>query len=239
MVYLLGMDRIFCTKINLKINIGEKVALLGPNGAGKSTIALLSANFLFPNSGQVIFNGVAYKRSSSLHRKKIGIVLTNPYLIDKMKVEEYWRFVGGVLEVSNDILNYRILDLFELLNLSSEKGKMIGKLSQGSRTKVAIGAALLHNPEMLLFDEPFSNLDQNTSLKLAAFLKDNSASKTFLVASHNLNYLISMGIDRFVLLENGRVVKDVPYNDQSSLEMIHSFINSYEKKEFHRPDWWR
>jgi ABC-type multidrug transport system ATPase subunit len=121
-VYLLGMDRIFCTKINLKINIGEKVALLGPNGAGKSTIALLSANFLFPNSGQVIFNGVAYKRSSSLHRKKIGIVLTNPYLIDKMKVEEYWRFVGGVLEVSNADLNSEN-ELFTLIRYPDMDGK--------------------------------------------------------------------------------------------------------------------
>ena len=222
---------------SLQIEKGEKVAIVGPNGGGKSTLILLAANLLHPQRGEICFNGNVYRHNSALHRCQMGIVLTKQYLLENLSVTDYWRFVGEVLGVNNEDLKNRVDFLLDLLNLQGQRNTTIKKVSQGMKTKVAVGAAFIHNPPMLLLDEPFSNLDRSTSMRIANFLKEQSPNKTLLIASHNLEYLVQCGVDRFILIENGTIVNDLLVQDEDTIDSINEFVDSYQTG-LKSPGWW-
>jgi ABC-2 type transport system ATP-binding protein len=194
----------------LKIGKGESFGLVGNNGAGKTTMFRCILDLVRPNTGFVLSknNNVASTESWKYYT---GSYLDEGFLIDFLTPEEYFRFVADVYKLSEGDLEtfYREFEDFfnnEILG----KHKLIRTLSSGNRQKIGIAAALMPNPEVLVLDEPFNNLDPSTQIRLKKILKSWQKEReiTMLISSHDLNHITEV-CNRVVVLHEGIIVHDL------------------------------
>ncbi len=137
----------------------------------------------------------------------------------EFKLTEYWKFVAKFQAVSKKNIKQRIEDLISLLDLNDELDKPIKNLSSGNQTKVIFGAAILHNPEILILDEPFTNLDIDTSEKLLSVLKSVAKKKTIFITSHNLDMVADL-CDRFLIMDKGQIAIELRKSDFETAELL-------------------
>ncbi len=190
-------------QVNFTIETGEIVGFLGPNGAGKSTMMKILTTYLSQNEGDVIVNGFNSLSNPLDIKKSIGYLPEhNPLYLD-LYVKEYLNFHAGIHKVSEK----RIGEVIELVGLTPEKGKKISRLSKGFRQRVGLAAALLHNPEVLILDEPTTGLDPNQLADIRDLIKTIGKTKTVLLSTHIMQEVEAM-CDRVIIINKGEIVAD-------------------------------
>lgn len=191
--------------ISFKLNKGEIVGFLGPNGAGKSTTMRMITGYLEPNSGTAIVDGIDVGRNALLAKKKIGYLPeANPLYYD-MYVKEYLGFVADVHGISNK--KQRVDEIIKTVGLTVESKKRTGQLSKGYKQRVGLAAALIHDPQVLILDEPTTGLDPNQIIDIRELIRTIGRDKTVLFSTHILQEVEAI-CDRIIIINRGRLVAD-------------------------------
>ncbi len=199
--------------VDLTINEGDFVTLLGANGAGKTTLLHIVSSLSKPTAGNVLINGYRLSDSASELRRFIGLVSHKTLLYDDLTAEQNLRFYARMYDVPN--ATERMQTVLEQVNLWERRGDPVRTYSRGMQQRLAIARAILHNPPILLLDEPDTGLDQHSANMLADLLKAVGIShRTILMTTHNLERGLSLG-NRMVILSKGKIVYDAPRRDIS------------------------
>ena len=193
------------TDVSFTLNKGEIVGFLGPNGAGKSTLMKIITCYLQQDSGKVQVCNLDIQEQDLQVKAKIGYLPEHNPLYTDMYVKEYLSFVGGIYKVEN--LNYRIAEIIIQIGLMPEQSKKIGELSKGYRQRVGLAAALLHNPEVLILDEPTTGLDPNQLVEIRNLIKEVGKDKTVLLSTHIMQEVDKM-CNRVIIISKGKIVDD-------------------------------
>jgi len=194
--------------VSFKINTGEIVGFLGPNGAGKSTMMKIITTFVEPSSGSVIVNGFDTQDKGIEVKQSVGYLPEhNPLYLD-FYVREYLKFHADIHNVGKE----RIEEVINQVGLIDIKGKKIAQLSKGYRQRVGLAAALLHDPEVLILDEPTTGLDPNQLKDIRDLIKEIGKTKTILLSTHIMQEVEAM-CDRAIIISKGNIVADKKLED--------------------------
>jgi ABC-2 type transport system ATP-binding protein len=191
--------------ISFEIGTGEVVGFLGPNGAGKSTMMKILTGYITQSEGEVKVCGINVLNNSIESRKKIGYLPENNPLYLDMYVREFLSFIADIHKVKNK--NDRINEMIELTGLFPEKSKKIRQLSKGYRQRVGLAAALIHDPEVLILDEPTTGLDPNQLKEIRFLIKSIAAKKTIMLSTHIMQEVEAI-CDRAIIIKKGKIVAD-------------------------------
>ena len=187
---------------------GEITGYLGPNGSGKSTTMKMITGLLEPSDGDIFFDGRPIRTDLFAFKQRLGYVPEEPYLYSHLSGLEYLTMVGQLRDLPPQLAARRIDGLLQLLTLHGDRHVPISSYSKGMRQKVLLSAALLHNPDLLLLDEPFSGLDVGTGLVLRALIQELvRRGKVVLFSSHELETVERVS-SHVVILHRGKVVAD-------------------------------
>ena len=187
---------------------GEITGYLGPNGSGKSTTIKMITGLIEMTSGAILFAGKPVQRDSITYKQRLGYVPEEPHLYSHLTGLEYLLMVGQLRDLPEKRTSERINCLLRLLSLHGDRHVPISSYSKGMRQKVLLIAALLHNPDLLLLDEPFSGLDVTSGLVLRSLIQELAArGKVVLFSSHELE-MVERVCARVVILHRGKVVAD-------------------------------
>ena len=198
--------------VDLDLMPGERVALFGPNGSGKTTLLRLLAGLVRPTNGSLRIAGMDYKQDGQTIRRRLGVVAHHTYLYEDLTGEENLLFYGRMYGV--DDLAQRVDRALQRAGMERRRKDKVRTLSRGMQQRLALARATLHDPEVLLLDEPDTGLDQEASAHIAQFLdQDHGQRRTVLLATHNLR-LGSRHCDRSLILSAGRVVYQSPRGEQ-------------------------
>jgi ABC-2 type transport system ATP-binding protein len=189
--------------INFSIPKGEVVGLLGPNGAGKSTLMKILTGFISPSSGEANINGLKLSEAKTDIQRQIGYLPEHNPVYLNMYVKEYLQFHARILNAPK----YRIDKVVEQTKLTPEVNKRIDQLSKGFRQRVGLAAALLHDPDVLILDEPTTGLDPNQLIEIRELIKSISQDKTILLSTHIMQEVEAI-CDRVIIIHKGRIVSD-------------------------------
>lgn len=207
----------------LTIAPGELFGLVGNNGAGKTTLFSLLLDLIRPSSGKVLSksNNVA---DSEEWKSYTGSYIDDSFLIGFLTPEEYFNFVGGLYgmnkaQVSEFLQRFEGLFHGEILN----SGKYVRDMSKGNQKKIGIAAALLGDPDIIVLDEPFANLDPSSQIRLKSMINALPEEKTVLISSHDLAHVTEV-CRRIVLLEDGKVARDITDAPERTLEELETYF---------------
>ncbi len=206
--------------VSFEIKSGEIVGFIGPNGAGKSTMMKIICGFIPPSSGVVRVNGFEVLENPLEVRKSIGYLPEHNPLYPEMYVKEYLQFVGGIYKLKN--LDTRIKDIINLTGLDMEQHKKIGALSKGYRQRVGLAQALIHDPAVLILDEPTTGLDPNQIVEIRNVISEAGKSKTIMLSTHIMQEVEAI-CHRVIIINKGEVVA----NDQAADIYQHTFQQSF------------
>lgn len=193
--------------ISFEIETGEVVGFLGPNGAGKSTTMKMITCFMAPSNGNITVDDISVNENQSLIKKKIGYLPENNPLYFDMSIVDYLRFTAEIQGVSKSDIPGRIGEMIELCGLAREKHKNINELSKGFRQRVGLAQAMIHDPEVLILDEPTTGLDPNQIVEIRKLIKELGKQKTVILSSHILSE-VEATCDRILIINRGRIVAD-------------------------------
>lgn len=186
---------------------GEFVALLGPNGAGKTTFLRILASLSRPSMGEVNIAGYRLPDQASAVRRRLGVVSHQPLLYGDLTAEENLRFYGRMYGVRD--LRSRVAEVLELVGLTPRRRDLVRTYSRGMQQRLAIGRAVLHDPEVMLFDEPHTGLDQDASAMLDTVLREVAArGRTVVMTSHDLARAADLA-SRFDVISRGVITASV------------------------------
>jgi ABC-2 type transport system ATP-binding protein len=193
------------TDVSFSLNKGEIVGFLGPNGAGKSTLMKIITCYLEQDSGKVQVCDLNTIGQNLKVKAKIGYLPEHNPLYTDMYIKEYLTFVGRIYKVQN--LNNRITEIIQQTGLTAEQSKKIGELSKGFKQRVGLAAALIHNPEILILDEPTTGLDPNQLVEIRNLIKEVGKDKTVLLSTHIMQEVDKM-CKRIIIINKGKIVED-------------------------------
>lgn len=208
--------------ISFSVRRGEILGLIGENGAGKSTTIRILVGLISPTSGIVEYDGVDFFSNVERIKRRIGYVPETDSLYEDMNAEEYLKFFASLYDVDYNS------NLMEKLGIPNKK---ISEMSRGMKRKLSIARSLIHNPDYLIYDEPFSGLDPTTSLVLADFLKE-LRDKAILFSAHNL-YYVEYLCDVVVIMKAGEIVY---HGDVEEIRGLKTYIVKTEEKMFKTND---
>lgn len=192
--------------IDLTVPRGEIFGFLGPNGAGKTTTIRMVAGVLRPTSGQVIVGGDDLNRDPEKAKSRVGYIPDRPYLYDKLSGGEFLRFVAGLWGHEGDAVEARVDRLLELFHLTPWKDELIESYSHGMRQKVLISSALIHQPELIVVDEPMVGLDPRSARLLKDLFRTFVANGgTIFLSTHTLEVAEAL-CDRIAIIAEGEVI---------------------------------
>lgn len=193
--------------ISFSIDQGEIVGFLGPNGAGKSTTMKIATGYLPPSSGSIEVDGFDVAGQPMEVKRIIGYLPEhNPLYLD-MFVHEYLQFIGRVYQIPASQLKSRTKEIIGMCGLEPEQNKLIGSLSKGYRQRVGLAQALIHNPRVLILDEPTTGLDPNQILEIRKLIKEISKNKTVIFSTHIMQEVQAL-CDRVIIINKGKIVAD-------------------------------
>ncbi|HEX5565036.1 MAG TPA: ABC transporter ATP-binding protein [Sporosarcina sp.] len=192
--------------LNLTLDEGTVFGFVGANGAGKSTTFLIVSTLLQPTSGDVFINGVSVREKPSEIRKLIGYMPDFFGVYDQLKADEYLDFYGASYGIPEEERKKLIPQLLELVNLSHKRYSYVDLLSRGMKQRLCLARCLIHDPKVLILDEPASGLDPRARIEMRDILKTlKSMGKTILISSHILPELAEM-CDEIGVIDNGRLI---------------------------------
>lgn len=194
--------------INLNIDKNEIIGLLGPNGAGKSTLMKSIVGALKIDEGQIIFHGKDITKAETESKKNIGFLPENNPLYNEMYVKEYLSFVAEIHKIPKS----RVEEVIELVGISPEKSKKIGQLSKGYKQRVGLAQAILHQPDLLILDEPTNGLDPNQIIEIRNVIKEIGREKTVILSTHIMQEVEAL-CSRVILIHQGNIIQDSPVEE--------------------------
>jgi ABC-2 type transport system ATP-binding protein len=185
---------------------GQILGYLGPNGSGKSTTVRMLVGLMEPTSGEVLWQGKSIFADLPAYRRRLGYVPEEPFLYTHLSAPEYLRLVGGLRGLDDRVLSEKVERFMKLLGLEDDQYQTLAAFSKGMRQKVQLASALLHNPELIVLDEPFSGLDVSAGLMLRSVIKSLAdEGRTILMSSHVIEVVEQLCTD-VVILSDGKVV---------------------------------
>ncbi len=209
-------------EVSFSVKPFEVLGYLGPNGSGKSTTAKILAGLLEPSFGQVFFDGKNIRHHLIDYKRRLGYVPEEPFLYSYLTGREYLQLVGRLRQMPSGPLDRKIDDLLELFSLRRERNSALSSYSKGMRQKILIAAALLHNPDVLIFDEPLSGLDVSSALVFRSLVRSLAArGKIILYSSHVLE-VVEKVCSAVVILHRGRVAANGSVNQLRDLMKLPS-----------------
>lgn len=192
-------------KVSFEVSSGEIIGFLGPNGAGKSTMMKIITCFIPQTEGSVSVCGYDVVEQSIEVRKNVGYLPEhNPLYLD-MYVKEYLHFIGGLHKMSNNKLSKRIPEMISSVGLQMEQNKKIGALSKGYKQRVGLAQALIHNPNVLILDEPTTGLDPNQLTEIRELIRSVGKEKTVMLSTHIMQEVKAI-CDRVIIINKGEIV---------------------------------
>ncbi len=201
--------------INLRIAKGEFLTIFGPNGAGKTTLIKIISTLVSPTYGKVVIDGIDIKENPIEIRKRIGVISHETYLYHELTAAENLRFFAKMYGTPD--IEGRINDLIKQVGLSYRKNDRVRTFSRGMKQRLSIARALIHDPPVLLLDEPYTGLDQHASATFDRILSGmNAHEKTRVLISHDIERGISL-CDRAVILTDGQIVHEMTENEINDL----------------------
>jgi len=193
--------------MDFSVESGEFVALLGPNGAGKTTFLRILASLSRPSLGSVNIAGYYLPGQAAAVRRRLGVVSHLPLLYGDLTAEENLRFYARMYAIP--AANHRVSEVLELVGLANRRRDLVRTFSRGMQQRLAIGRAVLHDPEVMLFDEPHTGLDQDACLMLDTVLREVAASgRTVVMTSHDLSRVADLA-SRFDVLSHGVIAASI------------------------------
>jgi ABC-2 type transport system ATP-binding protein len=199
---------------------------VGNNGAGKTTLFRLMLDLLQANEGRVLLGDIDVTKSEEW-KEHVGAFIDDSFLIDYLTPEEYFYFVGRMYRIPKEQIDERLTQYERLMNgeVLGQK-KLIRNLSAGNKQKVGIIAALLHQPEVVILDEPFNFLDPSSQSVMKHVLRDyhEATGATILVSSHNLNHTVDIS-NRIALLEDGRIIRNIDNSEGTAEKELEDYFN--------------
>ena len=212
-------NQVVLPSLSMSVGGGEIVGFLGPNGAGKSTTMKIITGYVTPDSGTVSVQGVDMLKNPIEAKRHIGYLPEHNPLYTDMYVREYLDFVAGVYNVQSR--RARIDEVVEQTGLTLEYKKKINSLSKGYRQRVGLAAAIIHNPDVLILDEPTTGLDPNQIIEIRELIKNFGKERTVLFSTHIMQEVEAV-CDRFIILKKGEIVADkrISEIEKGSLENI-------------------
>ncbi|GHA61540.1 gliding motility-associated ABC transporter ATP-binding subunit GldA [Pontibacter akesuensis] len=200
--------------ISFTVEQGQILGFLGPNGAGKSTTMKIATCFLPPSAGTIVVAGHDVVQDPIAVRRNVGYLPEhNPLYLD-MYVHEYLQFVASVYGLKGKLAKARVQEMVELCGLTLEQGKKIGALSKGYRQRVGLAQALVHDPQVLILDEPTTGLDPNQIVEIRALIKRIGQNKTVIFSTHIMQEVAAI-CDRVIIINRGKLVAN---SDVASLQ---------------------
>ena len=194
--------------LNITINKNEIIGLLGPNGAGKSTLMKSIVGALKIDEGKILFDGKDITENDIESKKKIGFLPENNPLYLEMYVKEYLQFVADIHKIPNS----KVDEVIDLVGITPEKSKKISQLSKGYKQRVGLAQAILHEPDLLILDEPTNGLDPNQILEIRNVIKEIGGQKTVLLSTHIMQEVEAL-CSRVILIHKGNIIQDSPIEE--------------------------
>ncbi len=191
--------------ISFTVKKGEVLGFLGPNGAGKTTTMKIISSFWTPSSGSVEVEGLDVVKDSLKTRAKIGYLPETVPLYDDMRVYEFLRFVALIRKLPKDIIKKRIKEVVKICGLDKVIRQPIEELSKGYRQRLGLAQAIMHNPDILILDEPTTGLDPNQIAEIRNLIKELGKEKTVIFSTHILGE-VSATCDRVIIIHDGKIV---------------------------------
>ncbi|MBU1096071.1 MAG: ABC transporter ATP-binding protein [Bacteroidetes bacterium] len=209
--------------INICLNKGELFGFLGPNGAGKTTTIKMIVGLFKPTEGSIYIDGVNISTNNVEAKRKIGYIPDQPYLYDKLTGKEFLLFCGGLFDVDKNKLKQKIEELIELLKIENWLNKRTEEYSQGMRQRISIASALLHDPPLVVIDEPMIGLDpQSTHIIKNVFKEYVKSGRSIFMSTHSLNVAEEIS-SRVCIINRGKIIFD------DSSETLQKLKDKHEK----------
>lgn len=193
--------------ISFVVKAGEVLGFLGPNGAGKTTTMKAITTFFAPTSGDIRLGNVSVRDNPEEIKRHIGYLPENNPLYTDTPVIDYLKFVARLYQIPKEKVKEKILEMVNLCGLEGEKHKKIGELSKGYKQRVGLAQALIHDPDVLILDEPTAGLDPNQIVEIRELIKKIGRQKTVILSSHILAE-VEATCDRILIINKGRIVAD-------------------------------
>lgn len=220
--------------VSFTIRPGEILGYLGPNGAGKSTTVKVLTGLIEPTSGDILFKGRDVRADWIGFQRSVGYVPEEPNLYPQFTGREYLQLVGRLRGLPRNVLDPRMDEMLRLFSLWEDRHSPLSSYSKGMRQKILLSAALLHNPELLILDEPFSGLDVNTAIMLRTLVRALAAEGKMIFYSSHVLEVVEKICSSVLILRKGRIVaydaverlRDLM--DQPSLEAVFAQLTEQE-----------
>ncbi|MCB0751429.1 MAG: ATP-binding cassette domain-containing protein, partial [Ignavibacteriae bacterium] len=193
--------------ISFEVKTGEVLGFLGPNGAGKTTTMKIITGFMAPSDGDAKVNGVSVLENPEQVKRSIGYLPASNPLYQDMPVLEYLHFIAELQNVPKNKIQDRIAQMVKVCGLNVEKHKKISELSKGYKQRVGLAQAMIHDPEILILDEPTTGLDPNQIVEIRNLIREIGREKTVILSTHILPE-VEATCDRILIINDGKIVAD-------------------------------
>lgn len=193
--------------ISFEVKTGEIVGFLGPNGAGKTTTMRMITGFITPTEGRINVGGMESETHMDRIKKHIGYLPENNPLYQDMPVIDYLEYVAGLQGIPKENQPVRVAEMIRITGLNPEKHKKISELSKGYRQRVGLAQAMIHDPEILILDEPTTGLDPNQIVEIRKLIRELGRHKTVILSTHILSE-VEATCDRILIINRGKIVAD-------------------------------
>lgn len=210
--------------ISFNVDNNEIVGILGPNGAGKSTTLRILTGFLNPSSGEALIDGKSILEESRNIKKIIGYLPESAPLYNDMVAYDYLMYTAGVQEVANEKINERMEYVVNVCSLKDVIYKPIGTLSKGYKQRVGLAGAIIHNPKILILDEPTNGLDPNQIVEIRELIKTLGKEKIVLLSTHILSE-VEASCQRVIIINKGNIILDSPTSEVVAKQGLQCVIN--------------
>ena len=213
--------------VSLNVKKGEILGILGLNGAGKSTLIKMICGLLEQSFGTIKILNIDTKEHNIDIKKKIGYLSESNPLYENMYILEYLNFISSFYDIDNP--KKRINELVEKIKLKEEFGKKIKNLSKGYKQRVGLAAALIHDPEILILDEPSTGLDPKQIIEIRNLLKGLSKNKIILISTHLMQEVKNI-CSRFIIIEKGKIIADKLTSKENGVDELEEYFKKAAKQ---------
>jgi len=215
--------------VNFTVRPGEVLGYLGPNGAGKTTTIRMLAGLLEPTDGEIFFEGKNIKKDLYEYKKRLGYVPEQSEIYPHLSGFDYLLMVGRLRGIPERVLQDKIYEFLRLFDLKIDMDVAIGAYSKGMRQKILISAALLHNPDILLLDEPLSGLDVTTAMVIRDLVKRLAAEKKLLIYSSHVLEVTEKICSNIIIIHKGNIVANDSVENLRNLMQLPSLVDIFNQ----------